>query len=624
MASRNTNQNDAATSAAEQVTTPDVTPPAQAGEGAATPRRTTTRKPRTPKPPVALIPVPQQDDKKDEEAAAPASPQGRRRNSRSGTARQSAAPKADEPKGGAEQPTAEQPKPADEPTPAPEGSEDLSSPSIPIGFPEREKRNLVGRACSLLLVLALFGLAVLIFLFRPGRYDEKTNEISFLYQEATNVTQVAVNGTVIAGVTGRCEFSTHDASGDTAAAIIGGTLYLIDQKQLSEIAQGVNDCVLSSNGKALAWRTEDINLFYLAIGKREERYHMSSNTPDEHYALSPDGKELFYTFEKDGISRIDVYSRTGSKPYLLDNQSYYPVAVSNRCRYLYYTNETGQLSVLSTKTNETVLCCEEPQAATLIFNRDCTQMMAFDGERTRLFVDGKPFELPGLGVGERFLLQANRRAVWLPQQLGTRCMIESFFGNYYLHEKEDGSYLVYLERERELAVMAPVSRVDAGTPVTVCDKAVFFLETEQVTNATHTNLYRCKAGKTERESLCWDVQHYVTNVDGSRLLFVDVHGALFSLSVGMSPKRLCDTVVVESLRVTADDSFYFYRADGELCVSDNGEAPRVIANGVAHFDVEGMTLYYFVEREEGGYTAYSNYRNLRKSAMIAEGVTALA
>ena len=155
--------------------------------------------------------------------------------------------------------------------------------------------------------------------------------------------------------------------------------------------------------------------------------------------------------------------------------------------------------------------------------------------------------------------------------------------------------------------------------VTVTDKRVFFLSTSDSGDTRHTNLYVCKTGKTVAEILHWDVSHYLPNVDGSRLVYVDKHGALYGHRLGADPIRLSDTVVAESLCLTADDMFYFCVREGELWVSDNAEGARSVSSGVDRVMADSFTVFYATEMDETGLgKVYSNYRGQRKSELLTE------
>ena len=497
------------------------------------------------------------------------------------------------------------------PVAEPQGQE-ISAPTVPIDFPEIEKRSFWSRALMLIAMAAVLVASVLIFLFRPSEYTEQTDAVNFFYRPETNTTVIAVNGTVRGEVAGALRYKTYDSTGRVCAALLDDRLYLIEGRDVTEVATTVSDCVLSSNGKVLAYRNTGKELFYMSVGKKNGTSRISGSTADPHYCLSPDGKELFYTYERDGVMRVDVYSRTGTKPYFSQNEGLYPVAIADDCRYLYYTDGSGALYVLVSKTGDRVLCGDAPDMTGLVFNRDFSEL---------LFRKGQRLLLPGVGSTEALELMPNRRVAVRALCVGKQYLTESLCDQYYLHYKGTGLVLAYLEEKKDQGVLTTVYSVDGADSVTVTDKSVFFLSTSQG-SAEHTNLYRCKTGKTQVEELYWDVSLFCTNVDGSRLLFTDVHGALFSYRIGSFPERLCDSILEEKgIRVTADDTFYFYREEGKLWVSDNGEAPRAVREGVGFLTVDGMTAYYMTDiTEEGFGTVYSNYRNRRKDVLVAERI----
>ena len=137
----------------------------------------------------------------------------------------------------------------------------------------------------------------------------------------------------------------------------------------------------------------------------------------------------------------------------------------------------------------------------------------------------------------------------------------------------------------------------------------------------HTVLYRIKPRKTEKELVAWDVGNYCTNVDGSRVLYTRHQDALYVWSPSKDDKRICDAILPETLTVTADDVFYFYREDGVLAVSDNGGEVRTVATGVGGYLTDAHSIFYVVTGEDGKNTIYVNYRNARVSDELGNGFT---
>lgn len=496
------------------------------------------------------------------------------------------------------------------------------SSGAPVSFLDEEKHNFFTRILFLLLLAVVVAASVLIFALRPSAYTEQTDSVKLLYCPEQNVTQVAVNGVLRGEIAGSVTYTATDGTGRVCVAIADGRLYTVKGRDVTWVCDGVTDCALAANGQYLAWRTEARELFYQAVGKEESRYRISGSCTDDRYSLSPSGKELLYTYTgEDGILRLDVYSGSGSKPYLSQNEELYPVAVADRCRYVYYTDQSGALYVLSTKENVRRKCGDSPDLGSLIFNRAYSEVLFYDGGQTRIFRKGENVILPDIASTDLLTLIPNRRVSILSNRVGTHYLMETFFENYYVYSADSTLKLVLLERKKEQGRMTDVSFVDSADSVTVTDKSVFFLRTASGA-ATHTNLYRCKTGKTEVLDLEWDVQDFCTNVDGSRLLYVDVHGALYSLQIGAVPVILYDHIEVQAgITVTADDAFYFYRAPGKLCVSDNGAAPRELREGVLSVAADAHTAFYTADvTENGTFTVYANHRSRRKDVLLAGGV----
>ncbi len=506
------------------------------------------------------------------------------------------------------------------PVPA-EGGQQLQPSTVPVDFPDIERRSFWSRAVTLILVLVVLAASVLIFLFRPSEYDERTNTVNFFYRAEGNVTTVAVNGKVRGEIVGAVRHRTYDTTGRVCAALFEDRLYLIKGKNITETATGVVDCVLSANGKVLAWRNSGNELYYSIIGDKNGPSRISGSATDPHYCLSPDGKELFYTSERDGSLQADVYSRTGTNPYNLENKGLYPIAVADDCRYLYYINESGALYVLPSKSGVPVLCGTEPDLSTVSFNRSCSELMFRNGTETRFFIKGKQMLVPAVGAADTLLLKQNQRVAVRGLFVGCQYLMDSFCDNYYLLYTGTSVKLIYMKKSRGQGAITEVSFVDGADTVMVTDKYVFFLLTDKGESTSHTNLWRCTTGKTEEERMEWDVATFCPNVDGSRILFTNIEGALYSCTVGSAPVRLCDSIVTDSIVVSADDAFYFFREPGKLWVSDNGDAPRLVREDVAALTVDCHAAYYLCGiHEAGAGTVYGNYRNRRADEQLATGV----
>ena len=180
---------------------------------------------------------------------------------------------------------------------------------------------------------------------------------------------------------------------------------------------------------------------------------------------------------------------------------------------------------------------------------------------------------------------------------------------------------MYMNARGELS---DLSAVDDVNTVTVTDKGIFFLQTNKNGENTSTVLYRYETPSAEKETLMWDVSHYLTNSDGSKLLYIDTQNTLYLYTHTSGASRMADSILPHSLLVTADDLFCYYTEKGILTVSDNGREPRVLHEGVVVHTAHAHTLLYITDmKEDGTFTVYVNHRNRRKSDLVATGVASL-
>ena len=507
--------------------------------------------------------------------------------------------------------------------PVADGSRAVGSRSVPIRMTEEERRNLLGRIGVLLLLAAILVAAVLIFMIRPTSYTERTTSVVFLYRADLDVTFVVVDGEIEGeegGYKGRLTHRADNGKGNVCAAIIGDTLYVVNGGDVEKFGEKVIDCVLSSGGDAVAWRNEGLSLFYAETDAPEEYKCVGEISPYEQYCLSPDGKELLYVYRAaDGVDRMSVLSLSGNQPILQADRNLTPVAVSDDSEYLYYLDPQGALCVLNGETGAVEVCANTPSE--LVFNADMSQLMLRNGEETRLFVNGTLFGVNELGSKDRLELLPNRRAASLSIYMGEHCLIDSLLEQYYIRYVGAAKELIYLVEDDGRGNMKSVAYgIDS---VTVTDKYVYFLQTVSGADP-HTDLFYLETGEVEYETVCGYVTSYCTNADGSRLTYVTGTGLYGGKPQGQ-PEWLSDYLVRErGVEVTADDAFYYFKTAGQLWVSDNGESPRHLADGVNWFFVDGDTVYYGIGFADDGIGAvWANYRNSRKSDMLLDGISSI-
>lgn len=497
---------------------------------------------------------------------------------------------------------------------------EVSDAHPPLDFPAEMKRNFFLRVCIILVVLAILAISAFVYYNRPVRYVEKTWSVNFLYVPAQNQTKILVNGAERGAVEGTLSASSFNGRGDTCAAVIGGDLYLIRGKNIIHVAEDILDFVLAADGGALAYRADTSHLYYRETGKDDTPSLISKNCNSAAYCLSANGKELAYTALDDaGVSYLRVESYSSNRPYMENAAGLLPVAISNKSRYIYYTDADGALYVFDSEKSQKVKCGAAPDLTSLIFNRDFTEVLFTENGATVLFANGERRQIVGADSTACLLFLPNQRVASRALSGGTQYMLSSFYKNYFLHEVGTGKKLTYLDRKGNLI---DVSFVDSAETVTVTDKGVYFLLTSVNGENVSRELYHVKAGKTQAARIEWGVSHYYANVDGSRVMFTGYEDALYVYRAETGTERLCDSIVADTLSVTADDLFCFCRAEGLLTVSDNGGELRDIATGVLHFKIDAHVLYFATEpSEDGTFQVYANYRNERLCELVATGVS---
>ncbi len=502
------------------------------------------------------------------------------------------------------------------------GAKELTAAKPVLSFPEEMKKRFLARLAFVLGAVAILLIATFIYLWRPTAYTEKTATINFLYIAAEDKTVILSNGDICGEAAGALTSKVENGKGDVCVALFGEALYLITDDTVIHLLSPTADYTLAANGAAVAYRDKSGKLYYRETAKKATPTLITPHSQNEYYCLSPDGQELAYTWldPQNGAAKLNIESFTASKPQIKENANLTPVAISNKCRFVYFLNQNGELFIFDAKKGERI-ACGTPDGQNLLFNRDFTEVMFAQNGATVFFVEGVKQTLIGITQSERINLLPNRRVATASLLCGTQYFTDSFFDNYYYNASGTGKKLMYMNGKGELQ---DLSSVDDLATVTVTDKGIFFLQTDKNGENTTTVLYRYENPTAEKELLMWDVSHYITNVDGSKLLYTDTQNTLYLYTHTSGAYRMADSILPYSLAVTADDLFCYYTEQGVLNVSDNGREPRVLHEGVVVHVTRAHTLLYITDmKEDGTFTVFANHRNQRKSDLIAEGIFSL-
>ncbi len=468
------------------------------------------------------------------------------------------------------------------------------------------RRLLLRRLLVLLLLAAILVASVFVYLYRPTDVTSRRHSVRFLYEMASDITTVVVDGKVVGDpLPGLCVSYAYDGDGDTVAALVGGDLYLVRRGRVKLVARTVSDYTLSQNGAALAYRTEEGTLYYGKIG-RNVKLSLIVGKASDRYCLSPNGKELFYAFSVEDAQRIGLYSRTNSAPGFAVTMGFVPVAVADHCESLYYRDTaTGTLYYMNDKGESTVLCVGD---VALCFNRDFSELLADTDTETLLWKKGEQVMLPTLEEGEHLRFLANARASLLAVTDATQYLVRSFLEGYYIRTGAEGSgaMLAYLDRKGGLQGVAFVNEARAG--VTVTDQGVYYISTPVDDGQCY--LYRCEIGSSEPERLSsTDVSRFKTSNGGDRLFYTDLHGALYTMKLGGTPERLhvSENISPDTICVSAGN-FVYYTVGDTLWVSEDGKEPRPLRDVPAHVTTDAHTAYFTGKNPDGSHTVWASHR----------------
>ena len=498
------------------------------------------------------------------------------------------------------------------------------APSVEMPAPTRKEwRLLLRRVVACVLFIAVLAASVLVYLYRPTAYTERKTSVAFAYSDVRGVTTVLVNGSTVGDpLPGICRTYSYSGDGNACAAIVDDDLYLVRRDKLQLVAVNVQDYAMAQNGSALAYRTDKNELFYCILGRDTAYYSITREASDAGYRLSPNGKELFYTYHDGDVQRAAIYSRTNSAPRFETTAGLAPVAVGDHCAYLYYRDATGALYYMERKSDAPVLCHSGGDFS-LSFNRSFSEMLITSANGVSLWIKGEQLDIPNVANGEHIRFLANHRAAVQSHPNGTQYLVKSFLECYYVKTGAagEGAMLAYLDRDGTLTGVSFVSQ--ANSDVTVTDKGVYYIEITEKSGEVQRNLFHCKLGKTEPTRLSFsDVNEFRVSRDGDRLFYTDAHGALYTMKRGGDPVRLkgADSIVAGSLTVTADNVVYYTVGD-TLWRSDNGAEPIPLRETPATARADAYTAYFTQTNASGAITLHTSHRAREGSALVAEDIT---
>jgi hypothetical protein len=438
-------------------------------------------------------------------------------------------------------------------------------------------------------------------------------------------------------LSGECTQMMRDTTGSVCAATVGDRLYVVQGDEVSEISSTVQDFLLAQNGRVLVYRDAENHMYYVKLGRKNERFTVTRDSRDNRYCLCPDGEMLFYTYVEKLESSEEaedsevfkthaaVFSLSGLKPFFPSTTGIIPVAISDDLEHIFYLNEANDLYYMNEKSEISLCRRYDEGGMEILFDREFEEVLIKDAKGVMLWRYGKEVLIPQLKGAENLTLIANQRAIYRDLSVGEQCMVRGFYDNYYLKKgtDEQGTRLAYL-KGGELTEVAFVNEEESRPVVT--DKGVYYLEREETNDGVRKHLYLCPIGKTVAHQLSWDVKDFCMNSDGSGMLHVNHQGALYASRV--SGKRLDSVLIADFIDgglqgVTATDVFYYF-VNGTLYASNNGDVPQAIPQTVHGIEIDAHTAFFYtVESEQADgvtVTVYARHRNRRDAVKIATGI----
>lgn len=394
--------------------------------------------------------------------------------------------------------------------------------------------------------------------------------------------------------------SVHDMSTSMNGKVVAftndeNTLYVVNDKKVSKVAEDVSSYEVSVSGKGVAYVTVDDDtrsLMLYAVNKNNTT-KVTDELSGYTFAISPDGKSVAYYVEGDENNELMFFK--GSDAIRITSEEVELLGLSNGGKQIYASREDDDEDVLyvyDTKGEKTKLGKVDPYNA-VYFNEKHTEIMFFNDGKTYVATKGK----------EAVKMLSDEVSMVIPSHAGMVAdnsaytyPVSSLFNHVYIARDDSGAnaWLIKKNPDKNVKLASDVSDVTLDKS----GKYLYYVH-------DYEELMVLKVNDGEKASdkaveLAEDVSTYVVTSNRSKVYYV-ADEELYSVNgkKGGSPKRIADEVDAYNIALNSKNVL-FYVSDGDLYACSNGKSgERVLSdcsgvsqsqNGVA-YATDGDAVY---------------------------------
>ncbi len=387
------------------------------------------------------------------------------------------------------------------------------------------------------------------------------------------------------------------------------TLSVVTKKGLEEIAEQVNNYVISDDGSKIVYidydeDRDDIGDLYSYDVAKGESKKISSNCFSTDIKISPDGNSIAYIKDYEDEDKFKLFTSIDGKEAVVGN-GMIPIAISNNGSYLYYLD--GDKIYVKTTDDKQRLASNYD--GTLYFNYDYSEVLYEDDDNTYISIKGSE---------KQKVSDDDFYSIVLPDRVmisGGRYLDSSSFGSYtyivlgiknftnQVYELDSEYYFV--DSKLECHPICP-EYVDC---VKISEDGKSILYSYEGSLYYQTNLTDKKL-KPERIAKDIDIDEFVANADLTDVYFVNYDDELMYVNSKGKTSKIADDVSLDFLyKDFKDDTFYFLQDEddgyGTLYYSKEGSKKTKIKDADnVRLGRRLNCLYYTIDNGDDTYNKY--------------------
>lgn len=324
-------------------------------------------------------------------------------------------------------------------------------------------------------------------------------------------------------------------------------LFVLAGETVAEIAQNVNDCVLSVSGDGLAYTDERDTLILYSVVTGEKTEVAQNVDKSNGFVISPDGKTVAYTVSNGSdSSTLYVYS-DGKEAQMGENRI--PIGISNEGNQIYYVvapegnlYAPNSLYVGDMQGASRLLAESQVMLDGIRFNFDQTELLfASDGNYYLSINGGAAVQLTSDGFPQMSLDMVTPRSsmgcnTWNNFMGAIVYPVRNLSEHYYTEYPT--SRLLYLDKEMRITELGEGK--EAGC-VRLSEDAGMLMYSLRTENGY--DLYRAKTTEISApERLAQDISYGLPSSNWNAVYYLDQNDTLWYKKEQENPKQIAQNV----------------------------------------------------------------------------------